>query len=1148
MSGLLRFKTIEFITCVKILIPEEHKMKMLLVCFLSLLLVFNVFAAPKKTDWERDELKGKVKESVRIDYAIKNKAGEDIKEIDSKSISKYDARGNQIESAEYESSGDLKSKRIFKYDAKGNNIELADYGSNGDLKSKTISKYDAKGNEIESAAYKADGALDYKLTIINKYDTKGNRIEEATYDAEGFLTKTIYKYDARGNQIEQADYVAGGSLSSKIIDKYDDKDNQIEGAVYYKGEALQSKFTCKYDAKGNQIEVAGYKEDGVSDGKSISKYDSKGNKIEEAQYKADGTSGGKSTYKYDDKGNKIEWATYDEEGKLSKIRISSYTYYGDERGPLAEDKTDVKIEGFEQYLQQELDSAAKFDLKKAEREICTEFKIDDVPQAPDNTVSKAETKKKIDELVKQKTDEKFPASFKKEIHAAAKEKFKTVQIGDEVTVQIVNAFYKDRVDRYTGKFQADKGTSLIIGGKTILKTSLLEQDLKKFDNSKAGELQMQYMKENYTIPRTKYSQQVREEISQKEDLYGTFMTAIKSKEKKHIQSENRKALNSAISKYLNNEDRLIADEPDQSRKSSMLVSMNETIISSIKKLGIDMGGDVERDVGQILKNSGIYRELTQNADASEVLEENKSDVKIPADFEIVKGSTSDTNGWASEIRHKTTGIKMVYVAPGEFTMGSPDSVKDRNALDFETPHKVKLTKGYYIGKYEVTQEQWKKVMGNNPSKFKGVKQPVEQICRDDCKAFCKKLGSGFRLPTEAEWEYAARGGNRTKGFIYSGSNDPDGVAWFNNNSRKTTHPVGQKEPNELGIYDMSGNVFEWCSDWFGDYPTGSVSDPVGASVDRVWSHGEWKEMPLAGGRIDSVTKCVFRGGCWAGNEMGCRSFQRAGYGPSLSCDSVGFRLTMDIPIQSATSATGTNDIEKKNIRLENETPDLPPPETVKNLNVKELTKKAEDEWTKISNSFPGIDGDQGYKPALWHMKSSDVDILLAKDLGGKQTGDVKIIKMAAPGAIECVELHFSHGYFYKVVTKYRIAKTAEEMYRIAQKIKDIYGETDQEKEAKLMPVEGDENSAKPAEAKPKGEETHVEEPPPAEVTFTWTGKITKGSLYYKRNPDGSLSEMIFTKEIPKVVEGKNIRLEDEKKKNEKEEKEKELELYKKYNN
>ena len=202
--------------------------------------------------------------------------------------------------------------------------------------------------------------------------------------------------------------------------------------------------------------------------------------------------------------------------------------------------------------------------------------------------------------------------------------------------------------------------------------------------------------------------------------------------------------------------------------------------------------------------------------------------RIPSGFVMVKEPASDTGGYAQEIRHKETGIKMVYVAPGEFMMGSPTSEEGRN--NDEPQHKVKLTKGYYIGKYEMTQGQWEKVMKANPSFYKDIGKgaPVEKVSWNDCQSFCKKLGSGFRLPTEAEWDYAARGGNRSKGFIYSGSNNLDEVGWYNKNSDSTTHEVGKKKANELGIYDMSGNVSEWCEDWFGDYPQTLEEDPQGA--------------------------------------------------------------------------------------------------------------------------------------------------------------------------------------------------------------------------------------------------------------------------------------------------------------------------------
>jgi len=153
---------------------------------------------------------------------------------------------------------------------------------------------------------------------------------------------------------------------------------------------------------------------------------------------------------------------------------------------------------------------------------------------------------------------------------------------------------------------------------------------------------------------------------------------------------------------------------------------------------------------------------------------------------------------------------------------------------------------FYICKYEVTQELWEEVMGNNPSEFtEGENLPVENVSWDDAQEFIRKLnsitGKKYRLPTEAEWEFAARGGNNSKGYKYSGSDDINQVAWYDDNSGNRTYPVGQKAPNELGIYDMSGNVWEWCSDWYGDYPSGAVTNPTGPvnGSNRVFRGGSW---------------------------------------------------------------------------------------------------------------------------------------------------------------------------------------------------------------------------------------------------------------------------------------------------------------------
>ena len=195
---------------------------------------------------------------------------------------------------------------------------------------------------------------------------------------------------------------------------------------------------------------------------------------------------------------------------------------------------------------------------------------------------------------------------------------------------------------------------------------------------------------------------------------------------------------------------------------------------------------------------------------------------------------------------KGVRYEMVWVRGGTFRMGATSEQGGDAESDEKPVHSVTLS-SYYIGKTEVTQELWQAVMGSNPSEFKGDDLPVEQVSWNDCQEFIRKLnaltGQNFRLPTEAEWEFACRGGNNSRGYKYSGSNYIDNVAWYCLNSGEKTHPVATKLPNELGIYDMSGNVWEWCSDWHGEYSGEAQTNPAGPydGYRRIGRGGSWRD-------------------------------------------------------------------------------------------------------------------------------------------------------------------------------------------------------------------------------------------------------------------------------------------------------------------
>jgi len=269
---------------------------------------------------------------------------------------------------------------------------------------------------------------------------------------------------------------------------------------------------------------------------------------------------------------------------------------------------------------------------------------------------------------------------------------------------------------------------------------------------------------------------------------------------------------------------------------------------------------------------------------------------------LIKVKAADATGPGANVFTNSIGMKFVYIEPGTFMMGSPPDEPGRD--DDEDQHQVTLTHGFYLAVAEVTQGEWRSIMGNNPSYFShcGKDCPVETVSWKDCQEFIQRLNERekahkYRLPTEAEWEYACRAGSKTE--LYTGSmkvlgdnNAPalDDIAWYGGNScakyegtfdcsgwsekqyacpRCGTHPVGGKKPNAWGLYDMPGNVWEWCQDWYEEYAAGHLTDPKGPSS------GEDR---------------VCRGGSWDSFALGCRAATRYSEVPDYKDHLMGFRL------------------------------------------------------------------------------------------------------------------------------------------------------------------------------------------------------------------------------------------------------------------
>jgi formylglycine-generating enzyme required for sulfatase activity len=270
------------------------------------------------------------------------------------------------------------------------------------------------------------------------------------------------------------------------------------------------------------------------------------------------------------------------------------------------------------------------------------------------------------------------------------------------------------------------------------------------------------------------------------------------------------------------------------------------------------------------------RERQRLAAEAKALEEKalaEAKAKVEAAETALASKLGLSKPFVAGLRGQAGDLAVRWIPSGRFTMGSPTSEPDRSSD--EVQHEVVLTRGFFLAETECTQAQWEKVMGGNPSNFKGTERPVEQVSWNDAVEYCRKLtvkqrdegllpvGWEWRLPTEAEWEYGARAG--TAGTRYG---ELDTIAWHGGNTGRETHPVSQKAANAWGLHDMIGNVYEWCADWSGGYPTESVTDPTGSS---------------------SGSLRVGRGGSWDDGARFARSASRIRGGPGGRYSGLGFR-------------------------------------------------------------------------------------------------------------------------------------------------------------------------------------------------------------------------------------------------------------------
>ena len=326
-------------------------------------------------------------------------------------------------------------------------------------------------------------------------------------------------------------------------------------------------------------------------------------------------------------------------------------------------------------------------------------------------------------------------------------------------------------------------------------------------------------------------------------------------------------LNNEIAGYKEEVEKLKADLKKKNDDFCLINNTNQAAQQDIKTL--------QRKIDQLQKECDELRAKQQksNEDRLAIEEFYKEKVKY-AESELEKildklnVSITDT----ITVPGTNVSFNMVLVDGGKFMMGA----KKGDASDDKKPARQVTLSDFWIGETQVTQALWKAVMGENPSYYNDDPNlPVEQVSWNDCQLFIKELnrltGRAFHLPTEVQWEFAARGGNKSKGYKYAGSNDIKKVAWYSENSGRKTHAVAQKDPNEIGLYDMSGNVYEWCQDWLADPSGESDASPTDSAIE---------------------TYRVGRGGGWVSNDGDCCVSYRGGSSPSFTRKYVGLRLAL----------------------------------------------------------------------------------------------------------------------------------------------------------------------------------------------------------------------------------------------------------------